>query len=152
MTELCEPRSDEGSVHRDDWVAQFEPIFYGFGAVIGVAGVLTSAAHGDWRWVALMLLVPAAMIVLTRRLYFRPHLVIARDSFLLVGMFSTRRIPMVMVKRAVAERGSLRLVLVDGDEVYVPGHYLWRHAHGDAYSGLASTINNVLSARVTSGA
>ena len=122
LTALCEPRSDEGSVHRDDWATQFEPIFYLVAAAVGVAGFVTSAVGGEWQWAALMLLVPASMVVVARRFFFRPHLVIADDSLVLVGIFSTRRIPMVTVKCAVAERGSLRLVLVDGDEAYVPGH------------------------------
>ncbi len=146
LTDRLRPRSTEGSVYRDEWVERFEPIYYGFGLLIVSLSAVVFAVHGDWLAGAGFLAVIAGMM-LVARFGFRVHLVVGDDALVLAGLFRTRRVPLAEVRKAVAAKGALKLVLVDGDEVYVPGHFLWSHARGDSYSYLADTINAQVVAR-----
>lgn len=135
-------------MYRDRWIELFEPIFYGAALLMGVVGVGTLAAHGDWLGLGFLVALPA-MCVTARVVFFRPHLVIGDTVLVLAGVLRTRRIAFADVERAVATQGALKLCLRDGDEVYVPGHFWWHHASGDAYWSLASMINARLAAPAT---
>ena len=130
-------------MYRDDLVERFESLFDVVVCVIAVFGVAVGIAQSDWASVVIFVVVAFATLVGARRLVVRPHLVVGTDVLILVGAMRTRRLSMREVRRAVAEHGSLRLVLVDYTEVYVPGHF-GRHALGKEYQHLAATINNAV--------
>lgn len=140
-TERLRPRSTEGDVYRDEWVECFELIFDGAGILVASLSAVSFMANGDWASGAGFLAILAAMIVVARLVFFRPHLVVGDNVLVLAGVLRTRRIPVADVRRAVASKGALKLTLTDGDEVYVPGHFLWSHARGDRYAYLARRIN-----------
>ena len=140
-TERLRPRSTEGDVYRDEWVELFELIFDGAGLLIASLSAVSFIAHGEWLLGAGFIAMVGAMIVVARVVFFRPHLVVGDNVLVLAGVLSTRRIPVAEVRRAVASKGALKLTLTDGDEVYVPGHFLWSHARGDCYAYLAQTVN-----------
>ncbi|MBK9972139.1 MAG: hypothetical protein IPP16_15950 [Acidimicrobiaceae bacterium] len=140
-TERLRPRSTEGDVYRDEWVEQFELILDGAGILIAFLSALRFVAGGEWLAAAGFLTILAAMIVAARFVFFRPHLVVGDTVLVLAGVLRTRRIPVAEVRKAVASKGALKLTLTDGDEVHVPGHFLWIHARGDCYAYLAQTIN-----------
>lgn len=140
-TERLRPRSTEGDVYRDEWVECFELIFYGTAILIATLSGVSFVANGEWLAGAGFLTLVAAMVVVARLVFFRPHLVVGDNVLVLAGVLRTRRIPVAEVRRAVASKGALKLTLTDGDEVYVPGHFLWSHARGDRYAYLAQRIN-----------
>ena len=80
-----------------------------------------------------------------RLVFFRPHLVVGHDVLVLAGILRTRRLPVAEVRRVVAANRALKLKLklklTDGDEVYVPGHFLYGLGRGDCYAYLAQTVN-----------
>lgn len=82
-----------------------------------------------------------------RLVFFRPHLVVGDDLLVLSGVFGARRVALTEVRTAVASEGSLKLKLIGGDEVYVPGHFLWGHARCDCYAYLAAVVNRRLEGR-----
>lgn len=137
-------------MYRDRWIETFEVLFYGAGLFIAGTSAIAFAAHGDWWWGLGFLTVLGAMCVLSRVVFFRPHLVIGDGVFLLAGVLRTRRVAFVDVEKAVAAKGSLSLRLRDHDEVYVPGHYGGRGPR-DQYWALAAEINARL-ARARRGA
>ena len=133
-------------MYRDEWIERFELIFYGGGGLIAAVSAVSFALNGEWLWGAGFVILIAAMIFVARLVFFRPHLVVGNDVLVLAGVFRTRRIPVAEVRCAVTAKGALKLKLADGDEVYVPGHFMWSHARGDCYAYLANTINSRIAA------
>ena len=140
-TERLRPRSVEGEVYRDGWIEVFELIFDGAGVLIAVVAAVTFIRDGQWLAAAGCVALLTAMIAAARFSFFRPHLVVGAEVLVLVGRARTRRVLLADVRKAVASKGMLKLILTDGDEVYVPGHFEWSHARGDCYAYLAQEIN-----------
>lgn len=142
--ERLSPRSDGGEVCRDEFLAYFEPLFYGILLLTSVVAVVGPSA---WPQKLASVLGSLTATALTRFLMFRPHLVLGRDVLVLVGVFGRRRVPMEQVREAIGSRSALQLVLVDGDKVTVPGHH-WRHGRREGYADLAARINRRLAEAV----
>ena len=143
-----QPRSSEGDVYRDEAVELIEVMTDAWGLFVAAGGALLFVASGQWLLGVVPVAFVAAMLALARVVFFRPHLVMGDETLVLVGVFRARRIAYVDVRRAVAAHGALKLVLTDGDEVYVAGHYrtAW-WARGERYSYLAERINARIASR-----
>ncbi len=119
------------------------------GVAIAFVGAVTFVAHGEWLLGAGFVTVVALVLMIARLVFFRPHLVVGDDVLVLSGVFGARRVALTEVRTAVASEGSLKLKLIGGDEVYVPGHSLWGHARGDCSAYLAAVINRRLEGRAS---
>ena len=116
------PKSSAGEVIRSREVEQTELFLYGI-VLVWVLSCSALLFTDEWRLGVLFVVGPTLMMLLVRRVGFRPHLVLGADQLVLVGAFYTRRVPYHRVRRAVAEHRSLTLVLTDYEHIVVPGHW-----------------------------
>lgn len=133
------PKSDLGVVYRNRLLEVMEPLFYGFIAVWCLFVGLSILLGGESPWWLLGVGAAAAMAVGLRLVFGRPHVVVADSFVVLRGVFVTRRIPYLQIRRAEAKWGALRLVLTTGEEPWVPG-FTWRGFPLYSSDGLAAEI------------